>query len=424
MKVLIVGGGGREHALAWAVAQSPKKPVVCAAPGNAGMAEFARTVPIPTSDVGALARFAAEERCDLTIVGPEAPLVAGIVDEFRSRKLRIFGPEKRAAVLEGSKVFAKDLMQRHGIPSAPYETFNSPEYAEQAIRSMTYPKVIKADGLAAGKGVAIVHNREEALAAMRRIMIERRFGPAGERIVIEEFLEGEEVSVFALCRGTNYFLLPTSQDHKRLLEGDQGPNTGGMGAYAPYPRWDEPLEKRIREEIIEPTLRALEREERSYHGLLYFGLMLRKGRPYVLEFNCRFGDPETQAILPLVEGDLLEALDCASAGEPGDLPQLTVRAGSAGVVVLASGGYPEKYERGFPIRGIERAQELPGVLVFHAGTRRGASGPLTDGGRVLGVVGVGENLKAALRTAYEGASMIEFEGMVMRKDIGRRGLGS
>jgi phosphoribosylamine--glycine ligase len=315
-------------------------------------------------------------------------------------------------------------MQRHGIPSAPYETFNSPEYAEQAIRSMTYPKVIKADGLAAGKGVAVVRNREEALEAMRRTMIERRFGPAGERIVIEEFLEGEEVSVFALCRGTHYFLLPTSQDHKRLLEGDQGPNTGGMGAYAPYPRWDERLERRVREEIIEPTLHALAREERSYHGLLYFGLILCDGRPYVLEFNCRFGDPETQAILPLVEGDLLEALDCASAGEPGELSQLSVRAGSAGVVVLASGGYPEKYEKGFPIRGIDKAQELPGVLVFHAGTRRGESGPLTDGGRVLGVVGVGDDLKGAMRTAYEGASMIEFEGMVLRKDIGRRGLTS
>jgi len=287
---------------------------------------------------------------------------------------------------------------------------------------MTFPKVIKADGLAAGKGVMIVHSRDEALDAVRRIMVEKRFGPAGERVIIEEFLEGEEVSVLALCRGTNYFLLPTSQDHKRLLEGDRGPNTGGMGAYAPYPRWNERLEGKVREEIIEPTLRAMEREERSYHGLLYFGVILCKAHPHLLEFNCRFGDPETQAVLPLVEGDLLTALDCAASAEPGELPPLSVRAGSAGVVVLASGGYPEKYAKGFPIRGIEKALELPGVLVFHAGTRRGLSGPLTDGGRVLGVVGVADDLKGALRTAYEGASVIEFEGMILRKDIGQRGL--
>lgn len=422
MKVLIVGAGGREHALAWAIARSPKKPQVYASPGNAGIADLATLVPISASDIEATADFAEKEKIDLTIVGPEAPLVAGIVDLFRSKGLRVFGPDERAAILEGSKVYAKDLMRRYGIPTAPYETFNTPSYAEAAFHRTTYPKVIKADGLAAGKGVSIVHTRDEALETIGRIMVERKFGPAGERIVVEEFMDGEEVSVFALCRGTSYALLPTSQDHKRLLENDEGPNTGGMGAYAPYPRWNDALEKRISEEIITPTLRAMESEERPYHGLLYFGIIMVNERPFVLEFNCRFGDPEAQAILPLIEGDLLEVLDAAASAEPGPLPPLSVRTGSAGTVVLASRGYPERYEKGFPIRGIESALGLPGVLVFHAGTRPGESGPLTNGGRVLGVTGVGDDLREALGRAYEGASMIEFDGKILRRDIGRRGL--
>jgi phosphoribosylamine--glycine ligase len=422
MKVLIVGSGGREHALAWALSRSDPKPMLFVAPGNAGIERHARLVPIPPHDIDALASFAEKEKVDLTVVGPETPLVAGIVDRFRARSLRIFGPEGRTAVLEGSKVFAKDLMRRHGIPTAPYEVFHSPANAEAALRSCMFPKVIKADGLAAGKGVVVARSREEALAAVRMIMVEQRFGPAGERLVVEEFLEGEEMSVFALCRGTDYFLLPTSQDHKRLLDSDEGPNTGGMGAYAPTPRWTSDLESRVRSEILEPVLAALSREGRPYYGLLYCGLMVRDGRPYVLEFNCRFGDPETQAVLPLVEGDLLAALHAVSAAEPGPMPPLAVRPGAAAVVVLASRGYPERYEKGFPIRGIENAEQLPGVLVFHAGTRAGASAPLTDGGRVLGVVGSGRDLREALSRAYEGASMIEFEGKTLRRDIGRRGL--
>jgi len=424
MKVLIVGAGGREHALAWAIARSPRAPEILAAPGNAGLQEIGRLAPIPADDIDALAALAAREKVDLTVVGPEAPLVVGIVDLFRSRGLRIFGPEGRAAVLEGSKVFAKELMRRHGIPTAAFEVFSSERKAAAFLESATttYPKVIKADGLAAGKGVVIARTADEAIETVRRMMLDRKLGAAGEQIVVEDFLDGEEVSVFALCRGTSYFLLPTAQDHKRLLDGDAGPNTGGMGAYSPYPRWTADLEHRVRAEIIEPTLRAMETEGRPYHGLLYFGLMIRQGSPFVLEYNCRFGDPETQAIIPLIDGDILDALDAASSGDPGPLPPLAVRPGSAAVVVLASRGYPESYERGFPIRGCEAAGELPRTIVFHAATRRGVSAPLTDGGRVLGVVGTGADLKEALRGAYEGVSMIEFEGKIYRKDIGRRGL--
>ncbi len=422
MKVLIVGSGGREHALAWALAQSERRPQIFAAPGNAGIAGLGKLVAIRADDIEALADFAEEQGCDLTVVGPEAPLVDGIVDRFRSRRLRIFGPERRAAILEGSKVFAKDLMRRFGIPTAAYETYNSSEYAKEALRAAVFPKVIKADGLAAGKGVVIVRDRESALATVDSIMVERKYGPAGERVVVEEFLDGEEVSVFALCRGSNYFLLPTSQDHKRLLDNDEGPNTGGMGAYAPYPNWTTELERRVRTEIIEPLLDALDSEGRTYHGLLYCGLILQRGHPFVLEFNCRFGDPETQAVLPLLEGDLLAAIDAVASAEPGPLPTLATKPGAGAVIVLASRGYPERYEKGFPIRGIEDARGLPGVEVFHAATRPGDSAALTDGGRVLGVTGIGADLKEALRYAYEGASMIDFEGKIYRRDIGRRGL--
>ncbi|MFB3909961.1 MAG: phosphoribosylamine--glycine ligase [Candidatus Eisenbacteria bacterium] len=432
MKVLLVGSGGREHALAWAISRSPQRPELIVAPGNAGIASLARLVPIPANDIDALADLAEREKVDLTVVGPEAPLVAGIVDLFRERGLRIFGPDRRAAQLEGSKVFAKDLMGRAGVPTASYEAFSSPRFAEAAFRSTQYPKVIKADGLAAGKGVFIVRSQEEALAAIRTIMVEKVFGPASERIVVEEFLEGEEVSVFALCRGREYFLLPASQDHKRLLENDEGPNTGGMGAYAPYPRWTEDLERRVRSEVIEPTLRAMEEAGRPYQGLLYFGLMIRDGRPFVLEYNCRFGDPETQAVLPLIEGDFLGALDAIADGTAEHagpehraahpIPELRLAAGAAGVVVLASRGYPGHFEKGFPIRGLEEAAALPNVLLFHAGTRPGSSGPLTDGGRVLGVTGRGSSLRDALRAAYEAVSVIAYEGKTYRRDIGRRGL--
>jgi phosphoribosylamine---glycine ligase len=422
MKVLIVGSGGREHALAWAIARSPARPSVFVAPGNAGIAGIATLVPIAASDTEGLARFAGAEGIGLTVVGPEVPLVAGIVDRFRASGLRIFGPSGRAAMIEGSKAFAKDLMRRAGIPTAGFQVHTSADRAEESLRDASYPKVIKVDGLAAGKGVVIAQSREEAVGAVRRMLLDGQFGGAGERIVIEDFLQGEEVSVFALCRGTEYALLPTAQDHKRLLDGDAGPNTGGMGAYAPYPRWNAALERRVRTEVILPTLRALEEEGCPYHGLLYCGLIVRDGAPFVLEYNCRFGDPETQAVLPLIEGGLLEALDAVASADPGPIPPLAVAPGAAVVVVLASRGYPDAYRKGLPITGLEAALQDPDVLVFHAATRTGPSGPLTDGGRVLGVVGRGADLRGALAKGYGGVAWIEFEGKSYRTDIGRRGL--
>lgn len=422
MKVLVIGAGGREHALAWAVARSPRAPEIHVAPGNAGLAEVGRLVPIPATDIDALCAYACRESIDLTIVGPEAPLVAGIVDRFRNAGLSVFGPRARAARLEGSKVFSKDFMRRHAIPTAPYVVCGSLEEAEAALGRMRYPRVIKADGLAAGKGVVIARSSDEALEAARSMLEDGRFGDAGRRILVEEFIEGEEISVFALCRGREYFLLPASQDHKRLRDGDEGPNTGGMGAYAPVPRWTAELESAVRGQVIEPTLAGLVAEDRAYHGLLYAGLILRDGRPYVLEYNCRFGDPETQVVLPLVEGDLLEVLHAIASESARALPPIAVRPGAVATVVLASGGYPEAYPKGIAIRGIPDAEAVPGVLVFHAGTKRVGGEVVTDGGRVLCVTGVGSGLEDALARAYEGVARISFEGMVYRSDIGRRGL--
>ena len=421
MKVMIVGSGGREHALAWAVARSPARPEIFAAPGNAGLAAMAKIVPVAATEVGSLVRFAEEERIDLTIVGPETPLVDGLVDRLLERGLHAFGPRACAAEIEGSKIYAKDLMRRAGIATAASEVVSTVQEAVAVLDCGTYPKVIKADGLAAGKGVVIAQNRVSARGAVDQMMVARRFGLAGERIVIEEFLTGEEVSVFALCRGTDYLLLPASQDHKRLLDGDCGPNTGGMGAYSPYPRWNRALDERVRRDVIEPTLGMLEADGRPFHGLLYCGLMVRDGVPTVLEYNCRFGDPETQAVLPLIEGDILATLDAVSSHTPGPIPPLRIAKMAAAVVVLASRGYPERAERGIPIHGIEAA-ESAGALVFHSGTRAGPGGPVTDGGRVLGVVGTGNDLRGALARAYEGVGAIDFEGKSYRMDIGKRGL--
>lgn len=422
MKVLIVGSGGREHALAWAIARSPRAPVLYAAPGNAGISAIASPVPIPVTEIDALADFAEREKCDLTVVGPETPLVMGIADRFRERGLAIFGPRKAAAMLEGSKAFAKELMRRHSIPTAPFSVHSSLRSAEAALAAGRFPAVIKADGLAAGKGVVIARSLGQGLETLRTMLVEKRFGGAGEQVVIEEFLEGEEVSVFLLCRGGEYQILPTAQDHKRLGDGDQGPNTGGMGAYSPYPRWDSDLQAKVRTTIIEPTVRGLVAEGRSYQGLLYIGLIVRDGEPYVLEYNCRFGDPETQAVLPLVEGELLSALEAVAADDGRPIPSLGQRAGASAVVVLASRGYPDRVEKGFPIRGLDAAAGLPETVVFHAGTRAKGAETVTDGGRVLGITGFGDTLIAALERAYRGVAAVDFEGMAYRKDIGGRGL--
>jgi phosphoribosylamine--glycine ligase len=424
MNVLIVGSGGREHALAWALAKSPARPRVFGLPGNPGIAEVGAVLPGNPLDADVVLAAAREQKIDLVVVGPEVPLVAGLADTVAAAGVRVFGPSAKAAALEGSKIFAKDLMLRHGIPTAGFEIVAKVDRAREMIKQISYPHVIKADGLAAGKGALIVRDRQEATRAVEDLMVTKTFGAAGERLVFEEYLEGEEMSVFAVASGERYTLLTTSQDYKRALDGDRGLNTGGMGAYAPVVTWNEDLERRVRAEVIEPTLRALRREGRPFAGLLYAGLMVQDGRPKVIEFNCRFGDPETQAVLPVLTGDLCELLWQAADPAPGDapLPQVGHDGRTAACVVVASGGYPGEVRRGFPIRGIEKARALPGALVFHAGTATKGGHLVTSGGRVLNVVGVGDDLPAALRRVYEAASVIEFEGAFHRRDIAWRGM--
>jgi phosphoribosylamine--glycine ligase len=424
MKVLIIGSGGREHALAWALQRAQASVALIGLPGNPGLSELGEVVAGDAGDHGMVIDFARREGVDLVLVGPEAPLVDGLADALREAGVRVFGPSAKAAALEGSKVFAKDLMRRHGIPTAGFEVIGSAARARELAGQISYPHVIKADGLAAGKGALIVQSREEATAAVEAIMVDKRFGDAGNRVVFEEYLEGEEMSVFAIASGERYALLPPSQDYKRAQDGDRGPNTGGMGAYAPVVTWNEALAERVRREVIEPTLLAMAREDRPYTGLLYAGLMIHDGRPKVVEFNCRFGDPETQAVVPILDGDLLESLWEAADPRPRDraLPDLAHDGRTAVCIVVASGGYPGSYRKGFVIRGVDKARELPGAHVFHAGTRRKDGQVVTAGGRVLNVVGVGASLPAALRRGYEAVSVIEFETAFFRRDIAWRGL--
>lgn len=420
MRVLIVGSGGREHALAWALKKSPEIEELFVAPGNGGTFGIAENVPIPADDLDALAQFAVEHDVELTVVGPEAPLVAGIVDRFQSLGRRCFGPSQKAARLEGSKVFAKEFMRRHGIPTADFIVCGDADEAIKHIRSTGAPIVVKADGLAAGKGAIVASSVEEAEEAIRQIMIEKRFGEAGNRVVIESCLEGVEVSVHAICGGDRAVLLPSSQDHKRIFDNDRGPNTGGMGAYAPVPFVTDDQRREILESIIMPTIRGMSAEGIPYAGVLYAGLMVTREGFQVLEFNVRFGDPETQALVPLVKSDLLRVLD-ESAG--GSLPErIEVYPGrSAAAVVVASNGYPGSYEKGYRIEGLEDAED-DSRAVFHAGTAAGPSGPVTSGGRVLAVAAWGENLADALHHAYDGVSRVRFEGAFWRRDIGQRAL--
>ncbi len=424
MNILIIGSGGREHALGWALARSPGRPRIFGLPGNPGIAEVGSVLPGNPLDAGQVLAAVRERQVDLVVVGPEVPLVAGLADALSAQGVRVFGPSARAAALEGSKVFAKDLMLRHGIPTAGFEVVTQVDRAREMVKQIAYPHVIKADGLAAGKGALIVRDRREATEAVEQLMVAKAFGEAGARVVFEEYLEGEEMSVFAVAAGERYALLTTSQDYKRAQDGDLGPNTGGMGAYAPVVTWNADLERRVRAEIIEPTLRALSASERRFVGLLYAGLMVRDHRPKVIEFNCRFGDPETQAVLPVLSGDLLELLWAAAdpAVTEGPLPEVGHDGRTAVCVVVASGGYPAEVRKGFPIRGLEKARALPGALVFHAGTGVKDGRLVTAGGRVLNVVGVGDDLPAALRRAYEAASVIEFEGAFHRRDIAWRGV--
>ena len=424
MRILVVGGGGREHALVWSLSRSPSHPTILAAPGNAGTDRLARNVPVSPDDTKSLLTLVHEEKIDLTIVGPEQPLVDGLVDRFDEEGHAVVGPSAAAARLEGSKAFAKAFMERHAIPSAPYRTFGRHEAAAAGAfaASLGTPVVVKASGLAAGKGAIICETVGDARDAIRMILEERAFGAAGNELVVEAYLQGEEASVFALTDGTNYVLLSPAQDHKRVGEGDTGPNTGGMGAYAPAPVVSNELLASVCREIIDPTLHGMREEQTPYRGFLYVGLMITPEGPRVVEFNCRLGDPEAQVVLPLLDADVVEVFQAVARRE---LHNVHVRRGpgAAACVVLASGGYPGDYARGGVIRGLEEAETVPGVVVFHAGTRRLSSGEVvTNGGRVLGVTAVADDLPHALSHAYQAVERIDFHGRHYRRDIGRKGL--
>lgn len=422
MKILVIGSGGREHALVWKLRQSPRVSAVFCAPGNAGTAEIATNVPLPITDHHGLIEFAKAERIGLTIVGPDDALAAGIVDHFAHAGLRIFGPTQAAARLESSKVFAKEFMQRHGIPTAASGHFSDPAEAHRFCQKSTFPLVIKADGLALGKGVIIAQTPWEAAQAISDIMEKRTFGAAGDRVVIEEFLTGQECSVHAMVDGEHYLLFPAAQDHKQIFEGDQGPNTGGMGTFSPPDKLVTPeIVERIHREVMVPFMEGLKKDGLPYKGLLFPGLMITQDGLKVLEFNCRFGDPETQVLLPRLKGDLVDWIEAALAGRLDQIqPEWDNR--SAVCVVMASGGYPGSYDKGKVITGIGEAEALPEVTVFHAGTQKSEGKLLTAGGRVLGVTALGATLPEARAQAYEAVSRIHFDGATFRRDIGAKGL--
>jgi phosphoribosylamine--glycine ligase len=424
MRILLLGSGGREHALAKALANSPQRPAVFVAPGNPGTTRVATNAALDLADHDALVDFAARKGIHLTVVGPEQPLVDGVVDRFVAAGLPIVGPTAAAAQLEGSKAFAKAFMAKYGIPTARHRTFESTARDEAAayLRDVGAPVVVKASGLAGGKGAIVCHSTEDALDALDRIAADRAFGAAGDKVVIEDFMEGEEASVFALTDGEHYVLMAPSQDHKALGEGGTGPNTGGMGAYAPAPVVTGGLLTRVCRHIIEPTLAGMQARGTPYKGMLYVGLMITEEGPKVVEFNCRLGDPEAQVVLPLVASDLAEAFQKLAAGR---LREVRMRGSDrhAACVVLVSEGYPRSYATGFPITGVDAAEAMEGVSVLHAGTARRPDGTLvTDGGRVLGVVGIGGALRTALDRAYAGADAIAFEGKTLRRDIGHLAL--
>ena len=419
MKLLILGSGGREHALAWKLAQSPRVRSIFCAPGNGGISRIAHCVPLKIHEHDRLVEFAKSEDINLTIVGPDDALAAGIVDRFQSEDLPIFGPTQAAARLESSKVFAKEFMRRHGIPTAQFGHFTSSAQAREFARSMSLPIVVKADGLALGKGVIIAQTLAEADEAITAIMDKRQFGDAGNAVVLEEFLEGPECSIHALVDGTHYLLFPGAQDHKRALDADQGLNTGGMGTFAPTPKLTPALEQTVRTEILDRFLAGLRADGIEYRGMLFPGLILTAQGPKVLEFNCRFGDPETQVLLSLLETDLLDLLEATLHGTlPAQKPRW--KNGSAVCVILASGGYPESYETGKPIHGLEEAARSS--VVFHAGTRLESETFLTTGGRVLGVTATGPDMATARSLAYEAVSKIAFEKAHFRTDIALKGL--
>lgn len=425
MKILVIGSGGREHAICWKIAQSPKCEKLYCAPGNGGISEVACPVDIKPDDIDALLDFAKDNKIDLTIVGPEGPLVAGIVDKFEEEGLRIFGPQKSCALLEGSKVFAKELMKKIGVPTADFKVFGSYDQALKYLERKEAPVVVKADGLCAGKGVVICKTISEAKDAIKDMMVKKIFGDAGRNVIIEDCLMGEEASIIVIADGKNVVSLASSQDHKRIFDADKGPNTGGMGAYSPAPVVTDDLFKEIMDKVISPVVKELAKDGKPYKGALYAGIMITKDGPKVLEFNTRFGDPETQAILPRLKSDLVEVIEKTIDGK---LEGYSLKWDSRPCVsvVVASAGYPGDYEKGVEIKDLEPANALKDVVVFHAGTKKGRrqsdgnSTFITNGGRVLNVTALGRDIKDAIDNCYNAVSKIRFDGMHYRRDIGHR----
>lgn len=418
MKVLIVGGGGREHAIALKVSQSPLVTKIYCAPGNAGIEEVGQCIPIGVMEFDKLADFAATKKIDLTIIGPDDPLVGGITDVFLAKGLRVFGPRKNAAILEGSKAFSKDLMKKYNIPTAAYETFENPKDAIEYLSSCSYPIVLKADGLALGKGVLICNNFNEAKTGVGEIMIEKKFGASGDRLVVEEFMTGREVSVLAFCDGTDISIMTSAQDHKRALDDDKGLNTGGMGTFSPSPFYTREIDEFCQENIYKPTMAAMKKEGRDFVGILFFGLMLTEKGPKVLEYNARFGDPETQVVLPRMQNDIIEVFEACIDGTLKAI-QLEFEDNAAVCVILASKGYPGEYTKGYVIEGLDHFKEKEGYYAFHSGTANTPKGIVTNGGRVLGITATGMNLRRARENAYNATEWVAFENKYMRSDIGK-----
>ena len=423
MKILVIGSGGREHALVWKLKQSPKVGKMFCAPGNAGIGKIAKCVAIDATDINRLARFAEQEKIDLTVVGPESSLTLGVVDSFEKKGLRIFGPSRKAAILEGSKVFTKKILRKYNIPSADFKVFQKREAAVAYLEQVGAPIVVKADGLAAGKGVIVCQTLDEARTAVDLIMLKKTFGKAGDKVVIEEFMPGEEASFLAFTDGQTILPLPTSQDHKAIFDGDQGPNTGGMGAYSPAPVVTKEIELQIMEKIMTPTVKAMKAEGRPYKGLLYAGLMIHDGIAKVVEFNCRFGDPEAQPLLMRLKTDLVDIIDAALDERLHEI-RLDIDPRPAVCVVMSSAGYPGSYPKGKIINGLRKAQQYEMAEVFHAGTAIKNNRTITAGGRVLGVTALGNRLKEAIKRAYEIVGQIHWSGCYYRKDIGKKAINS
>ena len=419
MKILIVGGGGREHAIAAAVARSPKADKIYCAPGNAGIAEVAECVPLGVDEFDKIASFAKEKEVDLVIVGPDDPLAAGIVDVLEAAGLRVFGPRKNAAILEGSKAFSKDLMKKYNIPTAAYETFDDAQKAVEYLETASFPIVLKADGLALGKGVLICNTKEEALEGVKSIMTDKQFGSAGNRMVVEEYMTGREVSVLSFVDGKHIKIMTSAQDHKRACDGDKGLNTGGMGTFSPSPFYTKEVDDFCKQYIYQHTVDAMAEEGREFKGIIFFGLMLTEKGPRVLEYNARFGDPEAQVVLPRMKNDIIDVVEACIDGTL-DQIELQFEDNAAVCVVLASQGYPVKYEKGLKISGLEKFKDADGYFCYHAGTRFDNEGNIvTNGGRVLGITATGKDLKAARANAYEAAGWVDFANKYMRTDIGK-----